>query len=437
MKKVILPLVLILVAFQLNAQKSFSDVKQTIDKAKSDTENPKKAANPKTWINLANAYTAYYDVPVNGRGVWAGAKQVEVKMLLKDQQMLGTTQKTVNGKKYDVDSYADKDLYYENGVLAFWIVKGSEIENPLYDAYKSLVKASEVDAKKSKSKEITEAMKSLKVNMFNNALNSYNFGDNKKATDYFENVMEIDNNPLVNLLDTTVIYYASVTAGLDGNYEKSIQYLKKCLECNYDQKGVVYASLAECYKAVKDTLQAKEILATGFSKYPTNQDVLVALINLYMDSKDDPKKVLTLIQKAQANEPKNASLYLAEGNVYTKLGDFDAAINSYKKSTEVDPNYVFGYLYQGITYYNKALKIQTDANSEADDAKYNAMLVKLEESLKSAIEPFETAFSKATAKDVKNYAAEYLKNVYYRFRDKDADSKAKYEQYNKYVDENK
>jgi tetratricopeptide (TPR) repeat protein len=437
MKKVILPLVLILVAFQLNAQKSFSDVKQVIEKAKSDTENPKKATNPKTWMALANAYTAYYDVPVNGRGVWAGAKQIEVKMLLKDQQILSTSQKTINNKNYDVDSYADKDLYYEAGVLAFWTVKGSEIENPLYDAYKSLVKASEVDVKKSKSKDIIEAMKALKTSMFNNALNSYNFGDNKKATEYFENVIEIDDNPLINILDTTVIYYASVTAGLDGNYDKSIKYLKKCLDNNFDQKGVVYASLAECYKAIKDTMQAKEILSIGFSKYPTNQDVLVALINLYMDSKDDPKKVLALIQKAQANEPNNASLYLAEGNVYSKLEDLDAAIVSYKKSTEVDPNYVFGFLYQGITYYNKALKIQTDANSEADDAKYNAMLVKLEESLKSAIDPFEVAFDKATTKDVKNYAAEYLKNIYYRFRDKDAAFKTKYEQYNKFVEENK
>ena len=174
MKKVILPLVLILVAFQLNAQKSFSDVQKVIDKAKSDTENPKKATNPKTWITLANAYTAYYDVPVNGRGIWAGAKQIEVKMLLKDQQILNSEQRTVNGKQYDVDSYADKDLYYENGVLAFWTVKGSEIENPLYDAYKSLVKADEVDAKKTKSKDIIESMKSLKTNMFNNGLNSYN-----------------------------------------------------------------------------------------------------------------------------------------------------------------------------------------------------------------------------------------------------------------------
>src|SRR5574344_1093163 len=352
MKKVILPLVLILVAFQLNAQKSFSDVKQVIETAKSDTENPKKATNPKTWMALANAYTAYYDVPVNGRGVWAGAKQIEVKMLLKDQQILSTSQKTINNKNFDVE--------------------------------------------KSKSKDIIEAMKALKTSMFNNALNSYNFGDNKKATEYFENVIEIDDNPLINILDTTVIYYASVTAGLDGNYDKSIKYLKKCLDNNFDQKGVVYASLAECYKAIKDTMQAKEILSIGFSKYPTNQDVLVALINLYMDSKDDPKKVLALIQKAQANEPNNASLYLAEGNVYSKLEDLDAAIVSYKKSTEVDPNYVFGFLYQGITCYNKALKIQTDANSEADDAKYNAMLVKLEESLKSAIDPFEVAFAKAT-----------------------------------------
>ena len=81
------------------------------------------------------------------------------------------------------------------------------------------------------------------------------------------------------------------------------------------------------------------------------------------------------------------------------------------------------------------------AQEELDDNKYMALLEQMEKALADAIAPFERAFEvagdKPEYKDLKFACAEYLKNIYFRFRDKDEQSKANYDKYNQFVEENK
>ena len=224
---------------------------------------------------------------------------------------------------------------------------------------------------------------------------------------------------------------------MSGDSERAIKYFSKSIEIGNDQNGDVYSPLAESYKQAGDTLKAKEILAEGFTKYPTNQGILVSLINLYLESKDDPSKVLSLIKVAQQNEPTNASLIYAEGNVYKNLGKFDEAIAAYKKAEEVDPNYLFAPFSLGATYYEQAFELQQQAAQEMDDAKYAELNNKLEECLEASIVPLERAFNLTEDKDIRMAVAEYLKNVFFRFREKNADYKASYDKYVKYIEDNK
>ena len=437
MRKFLLPLVLVLVAVQVNAQRKLAEAQAAVEKAKAVVENPKKASDPKSWLKLANAYMTYYNAPLKSTGVYVGAPQAEVKLFLKDQQVLSSKEATVAGANYYVDCYADKELYYDaNGTLTFYKVIGAQIENPLKDALNAASKAQELDAKGAIAKDLKPLLENIKQEFFNEGLNQYRQGDYKAATANFENVIPIGKNPLVNTVDTVAMYYGAITANLSSQPEKAMALLKDCISAGYEQEGAVYAQLANCYKAQKDTAACKETLASAFQKFPTNQEVLVSLINVYMESNDDPSKVLDYIHAAQANEPTNASLYLAEGNVNSKLNNLEAALASYKKSTEVDPEYVFGYLYTGITNYNMAVAIQEKANMEVDDKKYEALLADLENALKAGIAPFETAFEKARDKDLKKYSAEYLKNIFFRYRDKNDEYKAKYEKYAKFCEEN-
>jgi tetratricopeptide (TPR) repeat protein len=201
--------------------------------------------------------------------------------------------------------------------------------------------------------------------------------------------------------------------------------------------GDVHSSLADNYKAMGDTVKCKEVLTEAFAKYPNSQSVLVALINVYMESNDDPEKILEILKVAQTNEPNNASLVYAEGSLYKKLNQFEKAIASFHKASEVDAKYVFAPFAEGCAYYDWAVDLQEKAQAELDDAKYNALLEQMEKALNDAIAPFEKAFEIAEDKDIKLACAEYLKSIYFRFREKGADYQANHEKYNKYVEENK
>lgn len=437
MKNLFIALAL-LFSMQLVAQpKEVTDALKALEKAKKESADTKKAANPATWLKLAEAYTSIYDAPI--KSLWLGASRLELKVLLKDQRIISTENRKIMDQTFSVDIYEDKDLYYsQDGTLASWVVTKPYYEgNPLGDAFAALIKAAEVDTKAAKTKEISEQLIALKSRYQNIAMSAYALGDYKKATDNFELSLQASSHSLVKQVDTVIMYYTGLTANMSKDYNRAVEYFTKALENNYDAKGDAYSYLAEAYKGIKDTEKAKETLSAGFAKYPTNQSILVSLINIFLESNDDPNKILDLIKKAQENEPSNASLYYAEGNVWKNLKDMDKAIACYNKSVEIDSTYYFGTFAVGAAYYDRAVEIQTKASEEVDDAKYEALVKQLEQNLESAIKPFETCFETSTDEEVKAVVAEYLKNIYFRFREKGETYKTGYEKYNKFLEAKK
>lgn len=439
MKKLLISLVLVLFAVQMvNAQsKSTADAQKALDKAKLDVENPKKSTVPATWVKLGTVYLDCYDAPI--KGIWQNASHMEIKMILKDQPIVSSTQEEKNGRTFTVDNYADKSLYYdENGALVAWVVKTPVLqENPLQLAYDAFKKAEELDVKKAASKSIAESLKGLQSRYINEAMSAYTLGENKTASENFEKAWMVAGDPLIGTVDSTMAYYAAVTASMAGDQDRTIKFLEYCRSINYDQKGDVYATLAEAYKTKGDTAKAKELLATGFTKYPASQGILVALINVYLESNDNPEKVLEFLTVAQKNEPSNPSLYYAEGNVYKKLGKFNEAVNSFRKAGEVDPKYFFAPFAEGDAYYSMAIDLQEKAQQELDDAKFTELQNQMEQALENAIVPLEKAFSLTQEKDLQLGCAEYLKQIYFRFRDKKPEYQTAYDKYFKFIEDNK
>ena len=437
MKNLLLALTL-LFSVQLAAQtKEVADAIKNYEKAKKESADPKKGANPATWIKLADAYAEIFDSPV--KSIWNGASRNEIKLLLKDQRIASTEDRTVQGVKYSVDVYDDKELYYnEDGTLACFVQTKEYVPGNIIDeGVAALVKAAELDTKNAKSKDISERLVAMKNRYQSDAMAAYTLGNFKKASTYFEGSVKISSHPLIKQIDTVMMYYTGLTALMAKDYDTAAKYLQMSIDNNYDAKGDIYSSLAEAYKAKGDMAKTKEVLQTGFTKHPTNQSILVTLINSYLESNDDPNKVLALITQAQKNEPMNASLYYAEGNVWKNMKNVDKAIECYKKSMEIDKTYYFGSFAIGAAYYDRAVDIQTAAAEEVDDTKYEALVKQLEENLISAIEPFESCFANTSDNEVKLVVAEYLKNIYFRFREKEESYKAGLDKYTAYLNENK
>ena len=82
-----------------------------------------------------------------------------------------------------------------------------------------------------------------------------------------------------------------------------------------------------------------------------------------------------------------------------------------------------------------ALDIQEKASSEPDDNKYMELAAQLNDCLKKAIEPFERAFSITDDVEIKRGCAEYLKNIFFRFRDEKPEYQANYDKYRKFAEE--
>lgn len=122
-----------------------------------------------------------------------------------------------------------------------------------------------------------------------------------------------------------------------------------------------------------------------------------------------------------------------EGNIYTELGEYDKAVASYEECAKVNPDYEFGYVGEGVMFYNRALELQEKAQAELDDTKYAELSKEFETSLRNCIEPFEKAYAISKDNGTKVGIAEYLKNACYRFRDEDPKYQAAYDKYSAVV----
>lgn len=432
MKRILFTLALILSVTMLSAQsKAVADAQKAIDKAVAATQDAKKAAKPATWTALADAYIKAYDIPANN--LINGVSKTDVATLLKGQRPVSTESIVgAEGDQLEVDVYSDKKIYYKDGKLESWVVTAPVADNLLEKAKDALLKAVELGAKPA---DVAKKMEDIHSKYQSEAVNNYVVANYNEASDAFEAAAAAYDNKILNKIDTMSFYNSAFVAAMAKNVDRAIALYKACAEKGIYEDGNVFSNLADIYREQGDTEASKKALEDGFIAYPANQGILIGLINLYMDTKDDPQKIFDLIHAAEANEPNNASLFKAEGDVYKGLKDFDNAVKLYQKSSEVNPDYIYGTLAEGILYYDWAVEIQTAAAAELDDAKYMELNKQFEEVLLKAVDPFEKAFAASSDFEVKAAVAEYLKNVYFRFRDKDASYQEAYDKYNKFLAE--
>ena len=148
MKKILLIISALALTLSLGAQTKDAVLKN-VEKAKATVENPKKASNPAAWMKLAETYVSAYNYPQSG--LWIGAQAMEAKLVLKGQQVLSTETRNCSGIDFTVEVYEDKEIYFNPyGLLEVINVTKPIIDQPLECAYEALMKAYDVDVKKSK-----------------------------------------------------------------------------------------------------------------------------------------------------------------------------------------------------------------------------------------------------------------------------------------------
>ena len=434
MKKTLIVLAL-LASFQVaNAQSNVNSAAKAVESALAASQNEKKATKVATWMKLAQTYVDAYSAPAGN--VWLGADLNALQLSMGSEKPTSVETVSLGGTQYTKQVYENKNLYFNaQGQLSIIEVTKPVVEDALTKALEAYKKAYEVDVKHSKDKDISEGIKTIAEKFNQEAYNAYTLGDIRKAESFFEAAVEAAAQKPYEKIDTNSLYNAAFTAWSTQDFSKAKTLFENCLGYGYyAENGEVFAKIADCISHVDTTkagkTAAKDYLEQGFQKFPTSESIVFGLINYYMTSGEGTDRLFELLQQAKTTSPDNASLYYVEGQAYKQLGDLDKAAKAYDESAAKDPKYVFAYIGKGQMYYDKALELQEKAQSELDDTKYMALVQEFEVTLKKCIEPFEQAYVVCEDPAIKSTIAEYLKQIYYRFRDQDPKYQAGYEKYN-------
>ena len=132
---------------------------------------------------------------------------------------------------------------------------------------------------------------------------------------------------------------------------------------------------------------------------------------------------MELAEKAESNNP---SIYFAKGTLYEKMGEKEKAMEAYKESLKVDPEFFNSWFNIGALYFNNAVELYDIANTKEDLEEYNKAKAAADAELRKAIEPMEKAYQ---INPNEKSSLETLQTIYYRLQmnDKYEEVKAKLE----------
>jgi tetratricopeptide (TPR) repeat protein len=94
--------------------------------------------------------------------------------------------------------------------------------------------------------------------------------------------------------------------------------------------------------SARDSIEAASKIQTlkeTVKKDPKNLAAWVELGNLYFDT-DQPKEAIEAYNQYLAIKPDNADVRTDMGIMYRKLGEFDRAIEEFKKAAQSDPKHI-------------------------------------------------------------------------------------------------
>lgn len=206
--------------------------------------------------------------------------------------------------------------------------------------------------------------------VFNQALAAYNMQDQKAALGKFLEVMEYGPSKK-HVYD----YALSVAQGLDAND----------------------TIVAICEKAIP-------LFGNEDSMY------LINIINVY-NKKGDYANADRLIDEAIAKDGNNAQLWRVKGYLQEYQGKPDESLESYKKSIEVNPEFVDGMYDYARSIYNKGMRLE-DATPQADYGRvYREQLIPM---YKQAKEILDKALSLCKDDRMEDQIDKLLENVNYK-----------------------
>ncbi len=220
------------------------------------------------------------------------------------------------------------------------------------------------------------AILAARSHLVNGGIQFFNLDKNKEAFDFFATYVDIAINPMFekeNLLQTDTVlpqiaYYASLAAAKMEDYPNVLKYAPYAKE---DKEVGKYAMefMSTALKAQGDTIKWIASLKEGLQKYPEHSFFFGHLIDYYSNN-NKFDEAMQFADDMLAKDPTNTFYLYVKGYLYHNMKDYDKAIEFYKKTVEVDPNYAEAYSNLGLIYCLQAQDFSEKSTTDVNDPKY-------------------------------------------------------------------
>ncbi|KFD39406.1 tetratricopeptide repeat protein [Schleiferia thermophila] len=266
---------------------------------------------------------------------------------------------------------------------------------------------------------------------------------------------ELGQTPGIDVLDTVMLYNASLMKFNARDFQEAIRLFNKLIELDY--KGVQYIvydneqkrdvqfgspqemkrnlkirpdrftnpreegdirpdillMLAVAYKSIDDKENYTAVLKKARSMYPNDERFIREELDSFIKAKQYDKAIENLRLSLQ-NDPNNKLFWFIMGTIYhTEMNDLKQAEEAYNKALELDENYADVLYMKGLIYVSRANDIIEQMNklNINETKKYEKLKAEQLEMFKKALPLFERAFD-INPKDKDTIKA--LREVYYK-----------------------
>lgn len=209
--------------------------------------------------------------------------------------------------------------------------------------------------------------------------------------------------------DTTITYYAGLSAINSKNYKAGIQSYEALIKTNFSANNQIYLDLSRLYTMEGDTARAIAVASEGATKFNDTQLATQEIELSLMSGKQ--KEVITKISDQAQKNPGNKLYPYYLGIAYSTIGESAKAEEAYLSALKIDPNFADAstniggiILNKGINLFNKANQLPQNQQKE-----YEAMIKLGEAELERAL-PFLIKSSELDPKS--RIALENLKTYY-------------------------
>jgi tetratricopeptide (TPR) repeat protein len=306
---------------------------------------------------------------------------------------------------------------FESTKEQFKVLKPGSLD----EAYQAYEKTLELDSRGEYKDDLKKRLSVVSSQLQNQGVDNYREKDYTGALANFEKSLKITEKH-IGLIDTLAIYNSALAADKANEYTKAQQYYSKLIEINYGG-AKTFGLLSSLQMEQKDTTAALQTLKNARQKYPSDPDLSITELNIYLSSGRD-KEAATQIEAAIVNDPKNSNLYFAKGVLNDKLGKTEIAVEAYKKALEIKPEHFDANYNLGAMLFNDGAEMINKANAlpPSKQKEYDATKAKADSRFKDAKPYFEAAY-KINPKDMPTMQS--LRQVYTRLNELEKASEIK------------